>query len=181
WNFLNPCSSALIPYRPGTTPLTMKVPSSPDTVSLNIPVSWFLTVTVTPGNSPPCGSRTRPRTSVVPCCADAVATPISSTSIHALACLLIFPPVFFQCAGFRYGRRKRITRRSATEWRNPAVWIATGKTCAETAIFRLNLHHWASVTQPIARQVPCEFVPPPGPGSQGLSLDCGLQPRREYT
>ena len=42
---------------------------APLTVSRNMPVSWLRTVTVTPGNTPPCASITRPRTSVVPCCA----------------------------------------------------------------------------------------------------------------
>ena len=39
----------------------MKAPSSPDSVSRNIPVSWFLTVTVTPGSEAPVASSTRPR------------------------------------------------------------------------------------------------------------------------
>ena len=32
----------------------MNAPSSPDSVSRNMPVSWFLTVTVTPGSEAPC-------------------------------------------------------------------------------------------------------------------------------
>ena len=32
----------------------MNAPLSPDSVSRNIPVSWFLTVTVTPGSEAPC-------------------------------------------------------------------------------------------------------------------------------
>src|SRR5919201_2781071 len=59
----------------------MNVPSEPLTVSRNIPVAWLRTTTVTPGRTAPCASCTRPRSSVVPCCADApAATSIASVS-----------------------------------------------------------------------------------------------------
>ena len=48
-------------------PLAMNAPLSPEIVSRNMPVSWFFTVTVTPGMDAPCASDTVPRTSVVPC------------------------------------------------------------------------------------------------------------------
>ena len=60
----------------------MKAPSSPDSVSRNIPVSWFLTVTVTPGSEAPVASSTRPRTSDVPCCAPAAPTISSHANIQ---------------------------------------------------------------------------------------------------
>ena len=60
----------------------MKAPLSPDSVSRNIPVFWFFTVTVTPGNEAPVESSTRPRTSDVPCCAAAAPTISSHANIH---------------------------------------------------------------------------------------------------
>jgi hypothetical protein len=64
-------------------PLAMKDPSAPLTVSRNMPAAWLRTTTVTPGNTAPCASRTCPRSSVMPCCAVALAL-ISRVSINPI-------------------------------------------------------------------------------------------------
>jgi hypothetical protein len=58
-------------------------PSAPLTVSRNMPVAWFRTTTEAPGNTAPCASRTCPRSSVVPCCAVALAL-ISRASVNPI-------------------------------------------------------------------------------------------------
>ena len=68
----------------------MNVPSCPDTVSRNMPVSWLRTTTVTPGSTAPCGSMTLPRSSVVPCCADAdMATSRVMKTAPITRCLIV--------------------------------------------------------------------------------------------
>ena len=52
-------------------------PYTPDTVWRNMPLAWLVTVTLTPGRTPPCASITFPRSSLVPCCA---ATPAADNN-----------------------------------------------------------------------------------------------------
>src|SRR5205085_8460937 len=82
--------------------------SAADMVSRTLPVSWFLTTTVTPGSTAPCGSVMRPRSSVVPCCAAALAAASSAASIQ-LSSL-----TFISCLHHELRDAKMIT---------PTVWV----------------------------------------------------------
>src|SRR5688572_828320 len=57
-----------------------------------MPVSWLRTVTAAPGSTAPCGSTTRPRTSVVPCCATAAVAISRNTNACANIRLVITLP-----------------------------------------------------------------------------------------
>ena len=70
----------------------MNEPSALDIVSRNMPVAWFVTVTVTPGSTAPWSSTTRPRNSVVPCCAAAAVADSNKTINQLTTRNFIEPP-----------------------------------------------------------------------------------------
>ena len=76
-SFLNPCSSAVTSYIPGTMPPTKYVPSAPLTVSRNMPVSWFLHDDRRARHGRALRVDDLASTSVVPCCANALAAHMS--------------------------------------------------------------------------------------------------------
>ena len=67
WKPRKPGSSAVMVNTPGTSCAAKKLPSPLVVTSRNVPVSWLVTTTLTPGNAPPVSSVTEPRNSDRPC------------------------------------------------------------------------------------------------------------------
>ena len=67
WKPRKPTSSALMVNTPGMSWAAKKLPSPLVVTSRNVPVSWLVMTTLTPGRAPPVSSVTRPRSSDRPC------------------------------------------------------------------------------------------------------------------
>src|SRR5258707_6875901 len=77
--------------------------------SRNVPESWLVTVTVTPGSAPACESVTRPRTCDVPSCAAAgqAARHPPTTTAATLTRIPFMSALLENLSGHPHGTRRR--------------------------------------------------------------------------